>query len=87
MDDARLPLTAHLAELRTRIFRILIAWVIGTILAWNFSEQIFGLLLEPAVAALGGDGNGLQAIAPTEIFFTYLKCAVLAGFQIGRAHV
>jgi sec-independent protein translocase protein TatC len=80
VNDAKLPLTEHLAELRTRIFRILIAWVIGAVVAWNFSEAIFGLLLEPAVAALGGDGHGLQAIAPTEIFFTYLKCAVLAGF-------
>jgi sec-independent protein translocase protein TatC len=80
VDEAKLPLTAHLSELRTRIFRILIAWVIGAVAAWNFNEQIFGLLLDPAVAALGGDGFGLQAIAPTEIFFTYLKCAVLAGF-------
>jgi sec-independent protein translocase protein TatC len=80
MDDARLPITDHLAELRTRIFRILIAWVVCAVLAWNFSEQIFGFLLEPAVAALGGGERTLQAIAPTEIFFTYLKCAALAGF-------
>jgi len=80
VDDAKLPLTEHLAELRTRIFRILIAWVIGAVVAWNFSEAIFGLLLEPAVAALGEGERTLQAIAPTEIFFTYLKCALLAGF-------
>ena len=37
-------------------------------------------MLAPAVAALG-DGKGhLQAIAPGEIFFTYLKGALLAGF-------
>jgi sec-independent protein translocase protein TatC len=80
VDDQRLPLTEHLAELRTRIFRILIAWIIGGAVAWNFSEAIFGLLLQPAVAALGPEAGSLQAIAPTEIFFTYLKCAVLAGF-------
>jgi len=80
MIDARLPITDHLAELRTRIIRILLAWVVGGVVAWNFSEQIFGFLLEPAVAALGGGERTLQAIAPTEIFFTYLKCAVLAGF-------
>jgi sec-independent protein translocase protein TatC len=80
VDDRRLPLTEHLAELRTRIFRILIAWIIGGVVAWNFSEAIFGLLLQPAVTALGPEAGTLQAIAPTEIFFTYLKCAVLAGF-------
>jgi sec-independent protein translocase protein TatC len=79
MTDARLPITAHLAELRTRIVRILLAWVVGTVVAWNFSEQIFGFLLEPAVAALGGE-RFFNDTAPTEIFFTYLKCAVLAGF-------
>jgi sec-independent protein translocase protein TatC len=79
MDDARLPLTEHLAELRTRIFRILVAWIVGSAAAWNFSEQIFALLLAPAVESLGGNAT-LQAIAPTEIFFTYLKCALLAGF-------
>jgi len=80
VDEAKLPLTDHLAELRKRIFRILIAWVIGAAVAWNFSEQVFGLLLAPAVAALGDGTRGLQAIAPTEIFFTYLKSALLAGF-------
>ena len=79
MDETRLPLTEHLAELRKRLVRALLAWLLGTALAWNFNEQIFGLLLEPAVTALGGDRT-LQAIAPTEIFFTYLKCALLGGF-------
>ncbi len=80
MTDARLPITDHLAELRTRIIRILLAWVVGVVVAWNFSEQIFGLLVEPAVVALGGGERTLQAIAPTGIFFTYLKCAVLTDF-------
>ena len=82
LDDERLPLTQHLAELRTRLVRVLLAWIIGAVLAWNFSEQIFGFLLEPAVAALSDGERMLQAIAPTEIFFTYLKCAALAGFVI-----
>jgi sec-independent protein translocase protein TatC len=80
VDDEKLPLTDHLAELRSRIAWSLLAWVICSIAAWNFSEQIFGLLLAPAVDALGEGDRTLQAIAPTEIFFTYLKSALLAGF-------
>jgi len=79
MDETRLPLTDHLAELRTRIIRVLIAWVIGAAAAWSYSDDIFALLLAPAVHALGA-GHTLQAIAPSEIFFTYIKCALLAGF-------
>ncbi len=82
MDDTRLPLTEHLAELRTRLIRISLAWILGSVLAWNAREQIFGLLIQPAVGALGDGSGSLQAIAPTEIFVTYLQCALLAGFVL-----
>jgi sec-independent protein translocase protein TatC len=36
----------------------------------------------PATRALGPQGGKLQAIAPGEIFFTYLKCALLAGLVL-----
>jgi sec-independent protein translocase protein TatC len=82
VDDKKLPLTDHLAELRTRLIRSFLAWAVGTVLAWSWKEQIFALLLRPAVDALGPAGAKLQAIAPTEIFFTYLECALLAGFLL-----
>jgi len=82
VDDARLPLTEHLAELRNRIFKIVIAMLVGAIAAWNYREQVFEFLLRPALRSLGPDGGKLQALAPAEIFFTYLKCALLAGFVL-----
>ena len=36
MDDTKLPLTDHLSELRSRLFRIVIAWGVGALAAWNF---------------------------------------------------
>jgi sec-independent protein translocase protein TatC len=80
--DEALPLTEHLAELRGRITKVLIAWAVGFGVAWGWKEQIFGYLLAPAVDALSPEQAKLQAIAPTEIFFTYVKCALLAGFVI-----
>ncbi len=82
MDESRLPLVEHLAELRRRIAWILVAWLLGSILSWQLRTEIFGALLRPAIEALAPDGGTLQAIAPTEIFFTYLKCALLAGFVL-----
>jgi sec-independent protein translocase protein TatC len=82
MDERRLPLTEHLAELRSRLVWSLLAWVVGTAFSWVFREEIFRELLRPAVAALGSQGGHLQAIAPGEIFFTYLKGAALAGFVL-----
>ena len=80
--DEAVPLTEHLGELRNRIAKILVAWAVGFALAWGFKEEIFGYLLAPAVDALSPEQSKLQAIAPTEIFFTYVKSALLAGFVI-----
>jgi sec-independent protein translocase protein TatC len=79
VDDAALPITEHLAELRSRLGWIVGALALGTALSFNQAERIFGFLVDPVIAALP-EGTKLQAIKPTEIFFTYLKCALLAGF-------
>jgi len=82
MDDKALPLTDHLSELRSRIGKILLAWGVATGLAWTYAEDLFRVLLAPALAALGPDGGKLLAISPAEIFFTYMKVALLAGFVL-----
>lgn len=82
MDERALPITEHLAELRRRIGIALGSIVVGAIFAYNFSEPIFGYILSPATEALAAKGSKLQAIAPTEIFIAYIKCALLAGFAL-----
>ena len=79
LEGPAVPADGPPAELRSRVFRILVAWLAGSVAAWNWREEIFGGLLAPATHALG-EGAKLQAIAPTEIFFTYMQCALLAGF-------
>jgi sec-independent protein translocase protein TatC len=80
VDDSALPITDHLAELRRRVTWILGAWAVGALASFNYAEEIFAFLLAPAIDVLGPSGSTLQSIAPAEIFFTYLKCALLAGF-------
>jgi sec-independent protein translocase protein TatC len=80
VDDQALPITEHLSELRKRLGWILGSIAIASILSFHFAEEIFGFLLAPATEALTEQDSKLQAIAPTEIFFTYIKCALLAGF-------
>ena len=75
------PVLTWLSDLRGRLGRVLLIWMVGTAVAWGFKEEIFRFLLWPATKALGDLGS-LQAIAPTEIFFTYLKASLLAGFGI-----
>ena len=81
MPDEPAPITEHLAELRKRIFWILACLLFFTAIAFGFAEEIFLFLLEPVVAVMEERGSRLQAISPTETFFTYLKAALLAGFM------
>jgi sec-independent protein translocase protein TatC len=80
VDDTAAPISDHLTELRNRLLWIIGVWCVLAAASFNFAEEIFGLLLRPAVAALDAETGTLQAIAPTEIFFTYVKCALLSGF-------
>ena len=78
MDERRLPVTEHLSELRTRLIRSLLACLVGFAACWSFHEEIFGLLMRPAIESLSQcGGTKLQALAPPEIFFTYLKSAAV----------
>jgi sec-independent protein translocase protein TatC len=79
--DSELPITDHLRELRNRIAWTLACWLICSIAAFAWAEEIFAFLLKPAISALGTDSK-LQSLAPTEIFFTYIKCALLVGFMV-----
>jgi sec-independent protein translocase protein TatC len=42
-----MSLIEHLRELRSRLFKALVAIVIGTVAAWGFYSQIFDILSEP----------------------------------------
>jgi sec-independent protein translocase protein TatC len=79
LADPELPITDHLAELRSRIAWVVASWFLCAGASYAWAENIFAFLLAPALGALGPDA-ALQSIAPTEIFFTYIKCALLAGF-------
>ncbi len=69
----------RLSELRMRILWILLSWFSFSLIAWLFKSTIASLLFSPAVEALGNEAS-LQALAPTEIFFTYLKISLMVGF-------
>jgi sec-independent protein translocase protein TatC len=81
VPDEPAPITEHLGELRNRLF-----WTLGTLLifsvaAFSFAEEIFLFLLDPVIEVMAERGSKLQAISPTETFFTYLKASLLAGFM------
>lgn len=72
------PITEHLAELRTRLIRIVLALIIGTVIAFTKANYIFELLKQPLLKV--NPNLKLYFLSPTEPFFTAFKISFLAGF-------
>jgi sec-independent protein translocase protein TatC len=75
--DARMPLTAHLEELRWRIVRSLLAMGIAFGICYWFADQIFVFLVRP-LAALRPNEALIIGTGVTEAFFTKLKVSFIA---------
>jgi sec-independent protein translocase protein TatC len=78
--DVRMPLTAHLEELRTRLIRAIGAMVAGGLAAWLFIEHLVTFLLAPLTTL---PDSAIIGTGVTEAFFTKLKVALIAGVFIG----
>ncbi len=78
MDEKRLPLTAHLQELRKRLIASLIAVGVAFIFCYAFADSIFNILAYPLLRMMP-PGGSLIFISVAEAFFTYMKVAFIAG--------
>lgn len=84
IDDKGAPLIEHLAELRTRLIRSVLAFVVGMALCFTVATQIFNFLTAPLCAALADRGQDcdLIFISPQEGFFVAVKVSILGGFML-----
>lgn len=82
IEASRAPLIDHLIELRSRLIKSLIAFLIMFFICFAFATQIYNLLVQPYIWA-AGPGANVQLIytAPLEYLFTQIKIAAFgAGF-------
>lgn len=76
-EEASMPLTGHLTELRSRLF-VIIGTVFGLFfVTYYFSGEILILVQRPIA------GQKLVFLSPTEAFFTRLKVALYAAIFLG----
>lgn len=89
VDDSTAPLIEHLTELRTRIIRSVIAFLVGMIICFPFAEQILSILAEPMADIMRARGEDAQLFfdAPQDAFFAYVKIAVLFGFALTSPYI
>jgi len=82
-DPSAMSLVEHLEELRRRIFKILIALVAFSIVAFIFREQIMNFLTWPLPTTANALGHGQQKLIVNglgEGFTTFLLLALAGGF-------
>ena len=85
MNDSTAPLIEHLAELRTRLIRAVLAFLVGIILAFIVAEPILQFLLEPIEATLrelGDPSPTMQYTSPQEYLFTLFRISMVFGFAL-----
>ncbi|MEM9476306.1 MAG: twin-arginine translocase subunit TatC [Pseudomonadota bacterium] len=85
IDDSAAPLLEHLAELRNRLIRCVIALLVGIVLAFTVAEPILQFLIRPIEAtlrALGDPSPTLQYTSPQEYLFTLFRISFVFGFAL-----
>ncbi len=84
MDDSAAPLMEHLAELRTRLIRSVLAFIVGMVICFTVWRPIFEFLTRPLCDALQRDGAdcGLIFIKLEEGFFTAISISLLGGLVL-----
>ncbi|CAA9438078.1 MAG: Twin-arginine translocation protein TatC [uncultured Rubrobacteraceae bacterium] len=75
-DEARMTLVEHLEELRRRIFRVGIAFVVVAIAAGFFVDDIFYWLLEPSGL------SDLNFMGPAQALLTDIKLVLFSAFLL-----
>lgn len=77
IESTKAPLMEHLIELRSRLIKSLIAFLILFIVFFFFAKDVYNILVAPFEHAAGPDAK-LIYTAPQEFFFTQIKVAVFA---------
>jgi len=80
-DDSKQPFMSHLEELRQRFIKSFIAVGVAFCVAYYFVEDLFSLLITPLTKVMP-EGSSLIFTSLTEMFFTYLKTAFIAGILL-----
>jgi sec-independent protein translocase protein TatC len=85
IEDSSAPLIEHLAELRTRLIRSVVAFLIGMVLCFAVGGMILDFLLAPIEATMRSLGNPnpvMQYTAPQEYFFTLIRISMVGGLAL-----
>ncbi len=82
-DDVEMTFFEHLAELRARLIRALLAILPGFVVGWIFREEIMALILRPYLRATTQMGMRTELVFtdPSDALFWYLVVSLIAALM------
>lgn len=78
-EQKTMPLVAHLTELRQRLIRALLVFVLLSCACFFVAEDVYGFLVRPLADVLEGENRRLIYTGMGEAFVSYMKVACFAG--------
>lgn len=85
-DEKPMTFWEHLDELRKRLIRSVLAFVVGCVVAWEFREDILAFLVKPYAESWVAQGlSGAPSLhfdAPGAAFVAYVKLSMLGGLAL-----
>ena len=82
IDSTKAPLMDHLIELRSRLVKAVLAFLLAFVVCFYFSKYIYNVLVWPFVGVVGADHAKLIATHFLEQFFTQLKLSMFGAAAI-----
>ena len=82
IENSSAPIMEHLVELRTRIIRSLIAFLITMSISFYFADDVFNFLSLPIISLLNSYGQNTELIYTglQQGFMVHIKISIFAGF-------
>jgi len=71
----------HLTEMRQRVFRAVVAWILATVVGSMFADRLVAWLVTPL------QGASIIVLSPTEAPIIYFKVALAAGFGAALPYI
>ncbi|NRA33076.1 MAG: twin-arginine translocase subunit TatC [Polyangiaceae bacterium] len=82
-EESSMTFWEHLGELRSRVFKTLLFFVLGCAVGWYFRESVLLWLTTPFITAWKASGVAGEAAlhfpAPASLFLSYVKLSMLTG--------
>ena len=77
IEASKAPLMDHLIELRSRLIKAVLSFIVMFVVFFYFAKEIYNFLVIPFEMAAGSDAR-LIYTAPQEFFFTQIKVSMFA---------